>query len=304
MTEKTMFKNWINLSLAILFHLTISCSHGTNAGTVPIPLSANEVEINPGKVKLIRLSMNPKYKKIELICDGKKIPVIENALKNEIEFFLSESFYSVEKEYKCFMSTLDNDLLGKVDLLKVKVKPIKYPEEVLQVDSKKVELSKKDLKRAVKERAILDQIYKTSNPQKYFSANFVKPMESVITSYYGTARVYNSIKNSPHLGVDFRAAEGERVPVTNDGKVVFADNLFFTGYTVIVDHGLNIFSVYAHLSKLQVKAEQFVKRGDLLGLSGKTGRVSGPHLHWGIKINGEWIDGLDLSTLDIVNSII
>lgn len=86
------------------------------------------------------------------------------------------------------------------------------------------------------------------------------------------------------------------IPVTNRGKVVFAGNLFYTGNVVIIDHGLNIFSLYGHLSKIKAQVGDIVNQGDIVGLAGMTGRVSGPHLHWGIKINGHNVDGFSLVT--------
>jgi murein DD-endopeptidase MepM/ murein hydrolase activator NlpD len=99
---------------------------------------------------------------------------------------------------------------------------------------------------------------------------------------------------STHLGNDFRAPEGTPIPTSNTGKVVYVGDLFYSGKTVIVDHGMQLFSMYAHLSKISVAVGATVNRGDIVGLSGATGRASGPHLHWGIKINGEWIDGFSL----------
>ena len=104
----------------------------------------------------------------------------------------------------------------------------------------------------------------------------------------------NNKKRSQHLGNDFRAKIGVKIPVSNRGKVVYVGDLFYTGGVVIVDHGLNIFSLYAHLSKTLVTTGTIVNRGDIVGLSGATGRVSGPHLHWGIKINGHNADGFSL----------
>jgi murein DD-endopeptidase MepM/ murein hydrolase activator NlpD len=119
-------------------------------------------------------------------------------------------------------------------------------------------------------------------------------MTSLVTSLYGTKRVYNRQKKSQHLGIDYRAAIGDQVPATNAGKIVYAGDLFYTGWTVIIDHGLDIFSVYGHLSKTLVKEGQFVVRGELIGLSGNTGRTSGPHLHWGVKVQGQYVDGFVL----------
>ena len=87
---------------------------------------------------------------------------------------------------------------------------------------------------------------------------------------------------------------GLPIPSSNNGKVLYVGNLFYTGNVVIIDHGVNLFTVYAHLSKIMVKTGDSVEQGQILGLAGKTGRVSGPHLHWGVKLHGFNIDGFSL----------
>jgi len=104
--------------------------------------------------------------------------------------------------------------------------------------------------------------------------------------------LFNGQHESYHRGTDFRARAGTPVYASNFGIVRLAKNLFYSGNIVIMDHGKGIFTNYAHLSKIQVVAGQQVTRGDQIGLSGATGRVSGPHLHWGVKINAAYVDPL------------
>jgi murein DD-endopeptidase MepM/ murein hydrolase activator NlpD len=111
---------------------------------------------------------------------------------------------------------------------------------------------------------------------------------------YGIKRVYNKAHRGQHLGTDFRAPGGVAVPAVNRGRIMFAGDLFYTGGTVIIDHGMDIFTVYGHLSEVKVEAGQIVNAGDIVALSGNTGRSSGPHLHWGVKIHGHYIDGYSL----------
>jgi murein DD-endopeptidase MepM/ murein hydrolase activator NlpD len=174
------------------------------------------------------------------------------------------------------------------------VKHREYLAEKLKVDPKKIKLDPKDEKRVIEEQVVLNRIYSSSPPTFLFTESFMQPMESVVTSIYGTKRVYNKLKKGQHLGIDYRAAIGDKVPAANAGKIVFSGDLFYTGWTVIIDHGVDIFSVYGHLSKTLVREGDVVKRGDLIGLSGNTGRTSGPHLHWGTKVQGQYIDGFVL----------
>jgi murein DD-endopeptidase MepM/ murein hydrolase activator NlpD len=119
-------------------------------------------------------------------------------------------------------------------------------------------------------------------------------MESVVTSVYGSQRLYNKIRTNFHNGVDFRAQVGTPIAAPQGGEVILAQDLYFTGWTVILDHGYGILTLYAHMSKLDVKVGQRVRKGEQLGLSGATGRVSGPHLHWGAIIHKQKVNALDL----------
>jgi murein DD-endopeptidase MepM/ murein hydrolase activator NlpD len=118
---------------------------------------------------------------------------------------------------------------------------------------------------------------------------------------YGNKRVFNGQLKSYHNGVDFRARLGTPAVAANTGIVRLAKNLFYSGDAVIIDHGTNIFTIYAHLSKIKVAAGQRIEKGQLIGLTGATGRVSGPHLHWGVKINGVAVNPLQF--VDVISAM-
>jgi len=178
--------------------------------------------------------------------------------------------------------------------LQVKVESGKYGSEKLSVAPRKVSPNKKDLIRIRKEVNQVKNIYLKKDPQKKWDSGFLIPLDSVLTSVYGTKRVFNGKMQSFHNGADFRAAIGTPILAPARGEVVLAQDLFFTGNTVILDHGLGLFTIYAHMSELKVKVGDTVSEKDLLGLSGKTGRVSGPHLHWGAVLNGMKFDPMEL----------
>ena len=162
----------------------------------------------------------------------------------------------------------------------------KYRTDVLKVDPGRVNPSKKNTKRAQKEARRVKQIYAEGSIDGLWNGDFLLPMDSKITSSFGNKRLFNGKLKSYHNGVDFRAPVGTPVFASNSGVVRLAENLFYSGKVVILDHGNLIFTIYAHLSKIEVKAGQQVEKGQQLGLTGATGRVSGPHLHWGVKVNG------------------
>ncbi len=162
----------------------------------------------------------------------------------------------------------------------------KYRTDVLKVDPARVNPSKKNIKRSQKEARKVKQTYAGGSIARLWDGNFQLPMASKITSPFGSKRLFNGQLKSYHNGVDFRAPIGSPVFAANSGVVKMAANLFYSGNVVIIDHGNFIFSIYAHLSKIGVKAGQQIEKGQQLGLTGASGRVSGPHLHWGVKING------------------
>jgi murein DD-endopeptidase MepM/ murein hydrolase activator NlpD len=153
---------------------------------------------------------------------------------------------------------------------------------------------KKDLIRIRREQAEIAAIYKTITEQKHWDGPFALPIQSPVTSIFGTRRLFNGHQASFHQGLDLKAPEGSPIRSAAAGIVVLSKDLFFTGNTVLIDHGYGIFTIYAHLSKLGVAKGQAVKAGDLLGLSGATGRVSGPHLHWGAVIHRAKVNPSDL----------
>lgn len=170
-----------------------------------------------------------------------------------------------------------------------------YRSEVLRVDGRHVNPRKKDLVRIKKEVAEVRAVYDRITPIKYWKGPFLFPVNSLVTSPFGTKRVYNGELQSFHQGLDLRAPTGTPIRSSAAGEVALAKNLFFTGNTVLVDHGYGVFTLYAHLSKLRVKKGQKVAPNQLLGLAGATGRASGPHLHWGAIIHRAKVNPLELT---------
>lgn len=135
------------------------------------------------------------------------------------------------------------------------------------------------------------------NHPPMWNASFLKPRTSVITSEFGSGRLFNGALTTRHLGVDFRGAVGEPVRATNRGVVALVDNFFLAGNVVYIDHGGGVVTAYFHLSKFLVAAGDTVKRGQVIGLVGHTGRVTGPHLHWAARYGAITVNPLDLLAL-------
>lgn len=177
---------------------------------------------------------------------------------------------------------------------KIVVEKKDFSFERINVDKRRVILNKKDRRRVNREQKFLNSNYFNPAEVPLFEKPFDIPLSSHVTSVYGTGRIFNRNKRTQHLGTDYRAKIGTEIRATSGGIVVVGRDLFYTGNTVTIDHGLGVFTVYGHLSKLLVKEGDRVRKGDLIALSGNTGRTSGPHLHWGVKIHNRYIDGNSL----------
>lgn len=177
------------------------------------------------------------------------------------------------------------------------VKDVRFPKSHITLSPDKVFLSKKDRLRAEREGRMMSAVLKDITERKW-DGIFVPPLESEITGEFGTVRIFNRVKRSVHSGVDMRGAEGDEVRAINSGRVVLAEELFYGGGTVVIDHGAGIFSVYMHLSAFGASQGDFVERGDVMGAVGSTGRASGPHLHHSVKVVGVDANPMSLGRLE------
>jgi murein DD-endopeptidase MepM/ murein hydrolase activator NlpD len=130
-----------------------------------------------------------------------------------------------------------------------------------------------------------------------WSGNFTAPAQAAISDVFGSQRVFNEKTSSPHLGLDFRVPSGTPVAAMNTGTVLLARPLYYEGNFVVIDHGQGLLSLYLHLSEFKVKEGERVRRGQEIGLSGGTGRATGPHLHVAVRWQGIYLDPLRLIRL-------
>jgi murein DD-endopeptidase MepM/ murein hydrolase activator NlpD len=241
-------------------------------------------EIINGKTFLLEVSKNS-----QILKDNKELPLLKHPTKEDSYFVLLPVDYKTKvKEIK-----LLHGEGNKSEKIVLHVKQGKYKKETLKVNPKKVKPPKSEKNRIWKEYLESKKIYATVTKKRYWKKPFLMPLNSKITSNYGNARIYNGSLKGFHSGTDFRAPTGTNLKAVNDGVVVVASRRYYSGNAVIIDHGEGIYSSYSHLSKILVKEGQRVKQKDILGLSGATGRVTGPHLHFSIIIESKKIDPLD-----------
>jgi len=180
----------------------------------------------------------------------------------------------------------------------VDVKEGKFATESLKVAPNFVQPDPEQLARAEAERQRLRAIFATITPDRLWDGSFHYPLAGITTGgNFGKRRVLNGQPGSPHSGVDFPAPTGTPVYAPQRGRVVLAEPLYFSGNTVVLDHGLGLYTLYAHFESISVQPGDLVDTGALLGKVGATGRVTGPHLHWGATVNRARTNPLQLITL-------
>lgn len=169
-----------------------------------------------------------------------------------------------------------------------------FPTRRLTVDPRFVEPPPEAQARIAREAKELTAIWAASVGERLWTGPFAEPVPDAATSAFGSRSVFNGQPRSPHGGADFSSPSGRPIVSPNSGKVVLARDLYYTGQTVVVDHGLGLLSLFAHMSAIDVVEGAVVKTGDALGKVGATGRVTGPHLHWTVRLGGARVDPLAL----------
>ena len=169
----------------------------------------------------------------------------------------------------------------------------------LTVAPKFVEPGPEELERIQTESKLKAKVFAASAAEPLWASSFRAPVTASPTDSFGTRRMFNGKLASVHKGMDFRAGAGTPVRAGNSGTVVLARALYYEGNCVIIDHGLGLFTLSMHLSRIDVREGEQVATGDRLGLSGATGRVTGPHLHWAVRWQGAYLDPAKLLRLDL-----
>jgi len=279
------------LSLLFIFFITLNASDAED-------IRVSSQSISNGRTLFIEFKNSPKmeYKSVQVV--KKEFQIFQHPLKNDKSYALIPFSYYEKIEEKTLSISYEKLQTLKKRAIKIEVIDGNYTQEKIHVSSDKVNpRSKKVQERISKEYAEAMKIYATVTPQSYITKPFILPLHSKITSDFGKARVYNGSLKGYHSGTDFRAKVGTAIVASNDAEVALVKKRFYSGGTVLLNHGEGIYTCYFHMSKFQVKKGDLVKRGDILGLSGKSGRVTGPHLHFSARINGVQVDPLQLIEL-------
>jgi murein DD-endopeptidase MepM/ murein hydrolase activator NlpD len=268
-----------------------------------VELRLSSPESTQGSLLLAELLSPKPLTEIKATWDEKEIPFWQETAPGPKSLDVHRSFVGIDLEKPA----------GKFDLTvsakaasgdpvtctaPITVRAGKFATESLKVAPNFVQPNPEQLARAEAERQHLREIYATITPEKLWQGSFRVPLDGVKTGgNFGKRRVLNGQPGSPHGGVDFPAPTGTPVHAAQRGRVVLAEPLYFSGNTVIVDHGLGVYTFYGHFSETTVKPGDPVETGAILGKVGATGRVTGPHLHWGLTVDRARVNALQIVAL-------
>ena len=266
------------------------------AGTT-LRLSAPEV--SQGSLLLIELKSTNPILEVHGEWSGKSVPLWrEEPGEGQRKGLLAVDLEMApgEHELKVTGQTAGGEKLSCSEM--VAVKKGLFATEKLQVEKQFVEPSPEQIKRADEERQKLRDIFDRVTPERLWDGKFRVPLDGVTSgTNFGKRRILNGNPGSPHSGVDLPGVTGTPIHAAQRGRVALAEELFFAGNAVVLDHGLGIYTFYGHLSEIGVKVGDVLETGAVLGKVGATGRVTGPHLHWGLTVERARVNPLLLVKL-------
>jgi len=285
--------------VALLFYSILFCAIPALASSYALP---HESAV-PGGVKILRLDTHDNsmpYVEVEghralVVRDGTgwiaiigiplsapvapRVVIIHSGdARQELEFTIGDKHYA---------SQSSGDARQELEF---SIGDKHYASQSLKVAPGQVNLSHTDLERVNREKLIIDHDLSRWSDDQPAMLRMEQPVPGVRSSSFGMRRIFNGESRNPHSGMDIAAPAGTPVKAPLAGTVIDTGSYFFNGNTVFVDHGRGLISMYCHLSAIEVKAGQRVAVGTTLGAVGMTGRVTGPHLHWGLILNRAWVD--------------
>jgi hypothetical protein len=268
------------------------------SGLSDIDVNLHFRSLQPGEIVRVSVSSERAVKQAEVLFLGKTYVMGHGQNPDLWLAFFGLDLGIDPGTYPVEISLLFDD--GSHQNLKreILVRAKEFPLRKLWVKQEYVTPPKEVLDRIQWESELLGQILSIFTLQWFGEGEFIVPSEGEANDNFGERRIFNNEPRSPHSGVDISSPYGAPVRASNSGRVVLAKDLYFAGQTVIIDHGLGVFTQYLHFSKILTKRGDFVRKGDVIGEIGATGRVTGPHLHWGVRVSGSRVDPFSLLHLN------
>jgi len=276
--------------------LLFLCIHLLAFDVTQVSYSSHKVA--NGNTLLLEFAPQKEIEYLSVVYQNREFKIYENPKRSEFAYTFVPINYYEKPQNKRFELHYKKSGERKSQTLLFKVVDGAYKKEVLSVSKEKVNPQDPEVKKRItKEYNEAMKIYATSTAKNYIDSAFILPLKSEITSEFGKARTYNGSLKGYHSGTDFRAKVGTPIVAANSGKVVLVQNRFYSGGSVVIDHGRGIYTCYFHMSSFSVNVGDEVQKGEVIGRSGKSGRVTGPHLHFSARIHGVQVDPMQLISL-------
>jgi murein DD-endopeptidase MepM/ murein hydrolase activator NlpD len=256
-----------------------------------IQVSAESRSLEPGELVVLTMTLPEPRARVRVRAFGRDVP----AFAIGVRAWRALVGIDLDVTPRTYTATIDaDDLQATCDLV---VKARVFPMRHLRVDEAFVNPPAAVQERIEREAKTLEAIWNAPPSERLWSGRFIRPVPQPANSRFGTRSVFNGVPRSAHGGADFLSPSGTPVHAPNGGRVVLARDLYFSGNTVIIDHGVGLFSTLAHLSAIDVREGDTVRPGQIVGRVGATGRVTGPHLHWAVRASFARVDPLAVLAL-------
>jgi murein DD-endopeptidase MepM/ murein hydrolase activator NlpD len=265
------------------------------AATTAMRVTATARSIQPGEIVLFTINVPDRADAVGLRAFAREIPAYEAGEH------LWRAIVGIDLDVVpgAYAVTIEAHAAERTAVLAYELRVTRrvFPVRQLRVDEAFVNPPAGELTRIDRDAAELTAVWRTPAAERLWNGPFTRPVPGPANSRFGSRSVFNGQVRNAHSGGDFLSPAGTRVHAPNSGRVVMARNLYFSGNTVVIDHGLGLFSLLAHLSVIDVAAGDHVDSGQVVGTVGATGRVTGPHLHWAVRASGARVDPLSLLAL-------
>ena len=277
--------------------------------------AAGPVELTLGVTHLARAVQPGEVVILEVAASEPPVSIVADVFGSTVRFYPSEPETTADSDRTVWRALVGIDLetatgdhtvtiraTSPIDSIvdtsyTLTVEPKEFPTRRLTVAPNYVNPPVETMERIQREVVLQREIFTTSSPDRLWGGGFLRPVSEASSSSFGRRSVFNGEARSPHSGTDFRSGRGTPIKAPNRGIVVLAGDLYFSGTVVIIDHGWGLYSFFAHLSEIDVAEGDVVARGDVVGKVGATGRVTGAHLHWTVRLNNARVDPIALMTL-------
>ncbi|MBW2544312.1 MAG: M23 family metallopeptidase [Deltaproteobacteria bacterium] len=286
--------------LIICLMLMTLCPGYLNAATMISPTDEGEVTISSeyrrlSQGEIVKISLqSPVPASAVLSFDGKEYTFTSDDTKRKHFTLIVFGLDMEPGTYDVVVRLKPSRGTPKDIPFKLAISQGAFPSKRIRVARRFTSFTSADIRRIKNEKELLGRIYSIFTPNWLGGGRFILPLKGKITGTFGEKRVFNDNFVSRHRGIDIRSPRGAPVMASNSGEVALVRDLYFSGNTVIVNHGLGLFSIYCHMSKVIVRKGDFIDKGESIGYTGSTGRSTGPHLHWGLRLVDDYADPLSM----------